>query len=136
MCREQPLTIADRVLAEAEDRLAELATLKSNWDSYGGSAPSELALRVARCFVEDIVGKWAPVMGETVRPYVIVPLADGGVQIEWKTGGREIEVEIGPDGSFGYLWIARGSSGQRFDEADNATRDTVADLVGQILNPV
>jgi len=63
-------------------------------------------------------------------------LADGGVQIEWRTGEREIEVEIGPDGSFGYLWIESGSSGQHFDEAGNSTLDNVADLVGQVLNPV
>lgn len=127
------MTIAERVLAEARTRLNELALLKRNWDSYGGLAPSKNALGVARGFVEHTIGKWAPVIGETARPYVIVPVAGGGVQIEWRTPVRDIEVELGPDGSFGYLWVVRDSSGQHFDEGDNVTLDKVVDLVGQAL---
>lgn len=56
-----------------------LRALKDGWDSYGGKAPTEAALKTA----ESIV-----------RAVHVAPVSDGGVQIEM---GDKL-VSIGPDG--------------------------------------
>jgi NTP pyrophosphatase (non-canonical NTP hydrolase) len=60
--------------------LDRLRDLREDWDSYGGKPTTEAALRAAES------ASW-------------VPVPDGGAQWELHAGGREIEVEIGPDGS-------------------------------------
>jgi len=61
------------------DRLAQLAGLPENWDSYGGTPPSAEALRVARSL------SWSP-------------SSRGGLQAALFAGGLEIEIDIDPDG--------------------------------------
>lgn len=60
--------------------LDHLRSLRAGWDSYGGKPTADAALRTAES------AAW-------------VPVPDGGVQWELRAGGRDIEVEIGPDGS-------------------------------------
>lgn len=92
-------------MAETTDeRLAHLATLQKDWDSYGADAPWPDALAVARRLVELFR-----------HPPVIIPCSDGGVQLEWYMGGFEIEIAIQPRGQIGdddiYLLDKRGGEG-------------------------
>lgn len=64
-------------------RLDVLASLKENWDSYGGSPITEKALRIARLMLT------AP---------TIVPMSCGGIQLEWHKNGMDIEIAINEDG--------------------------------------
>lgn len=64
------------------DRLAELAELKSGWDSYGGAPPDPLALRMARIIT-------------TCTPS-INPSGDGCVLLRWHTDGIEMELWLEP----------------------------------------
>jgi hypothetical protein len=41
-----------RDIAQVEERLAELAKLEPDWDSYGALAPSSRALSMVRAMVE------------------------------------------------------------------------------------
>ncbi len=60
-------------------RVAHLATLRDDWDSYGAKPLSPAALAVADLFA-------------------IIPGADGGVQLELHAGGMEIEISVSPAG--------------------------------------
>ncbi len=62
-----------------ETNLAALHDLKDNWDGYKGKKPTAAALATAR---------WL----------TVVPVNDGGVQIEMHAGEADIEICIGPDG--------------------------------------
>lgn len=73
----------EEILAKLDD----LAALKEGW-CYPGALPiSSAALDVGRSTAD-----WE------YRPSFIAPLDDGGIQIEWRNGSKEIEAEIGPDG--------------------------------------
>ena len=63
-------------------RIEDLRNVQDNWDSYGGKAPTEAAIKTA----EWLMRSWGA-------------LNDGGVHLEAYVGGKEIEIEIGPDGT-------------------------------------
>lgn len=71
-------------------RLQELLKLPCGWDSYGASKVSlECVLGAANWF-----GRLSS-HREASAPSA-VPLADGGVQLEWHAGGRSLEVVFRP----------------------------------------
>jgi hypothetical protein len=64
-------------------RLAELAALPDNWDSYGAPRITPEALAGAR---------------ELITSLHVVPCSSGGVQVEYHNHGHDVVIEIGPDG--------------------------------------
>lgn len=88
-----PAPLARRVI----EKLNELGQLAPGWDSYGASAISELAINNARALL-----LWIPCFTEAnetskLLPYSIAPLANGGIQIEWRDGATDLEVEVEPE---------------------------------------
>ena len=75
--------------------LESFRDVKANWDSYGADPPNpesiEQATRLAEFLSQNGVSE----------PHVGM-CNDGRVAFEW-TGECELEVEIHPDGTFGYL---------------------------------
>ena len=71
-------------VSQLEARLAKLAALPEDWDGYGAPRISSTALNGVRQIL----------LGAT-----IVPLGNGGAQIEWRLDGYEIEIAVDPDGS-------------------------------------
>lgn len=75
---------------QGADRL-DLSTLRAlgpDWDSYGARPISGLALR-------------------TAENLMVVPMSDGGVQIELHAGGANVEIVISPTGAVcGISWEA------------------------------
>lgn len=68
------------------DRLREVVALPDGWDTYRSE-------RVAIEAAEDMIGFLTRDLGAAdVAPPWIVPLADGGLQIEWHRGGLDVEV--------------------------------------------
>lgn len=65
-------------------RLAQLERLAPNWDSYGGRPLS----RRHRDAALDFLGR---VMADDVEVPDVVPLADGGLQLEWRRGSLEVD---------------------------------------------
>jgi hypothetical protein len=64
-------------------RIEDLRALKDGWDGHGGKAPTRAALGAIHLWMMDAQ---------------IVPLSNGGIQIEWHRDGLDIEVEIDADG--------------------------------------
>ena len=79
-------TLAERSRAAID----ELTSLEAGWDGYDGIAVLPGVREHALCLLEAI-GKHT-----TFEPDV-VPLSNGGLQLEWYVGIHEIEVEIAPD---------------------------------------
>jgi len=87
--------------AEAMRRLGEIAKLPQNWDSYGSPPPTPIAVET----VMDLLLK----IDDRNLPFVrVVPVSGGGVQLEWRASGRELQLEISGDGTAQYLQIENG----------------------------
>lgn len=68
------------------------AAAEDNWDSYGGKATTQAAIRTAGYLCS-------------------VPTSQGGLQIELHAGGADIEIEIAADGKvIGAAWNRRAES--------------------------
>ena len=83
------------------DELSALLDLKHDWNSYG-AVPIEKEAVVAAARLVTFGGQ------DQLRP-TIVPVADGGVQLEWHRAGVSIEVEVGPEGHAAVLVDQSGS---------------------------
>lgn len=88
---EQP--VADW-LRPAVARISSLTALARGWDSYDATpVEADLALQA----VEFLLNVALP----HVPPPAIVPLSDGGIQLEWHHGGVDLEIsfsELEPGG--------------------------------------
>jgi hypothetical protein len=62
------------------ERLAALRALEENWNSYGAKPPDERAIKA----IEDGLS--------------IVPMSDGGIQVELHIRDRDVEIVITPHG--------------------------------------
>lgn len=71
----------------ARDRLQRLMALPTGWDGYRSSPVSPSIARFAINVLNSVMGDCTPYPS-------IVPVAGGGVQIEWHEGGFDIELRI------------------------------------------
>jgi len=71
-------------------KIAALSVLPVNWDSYGSVPIQEDVLDVASDLVSGVTFDLA------TSPRVI-PVAGGGVQLEWSKGLRELIIRVCPD---------------------------------------
>jgi hypothetical protein len=109
----------------ARDTLDELARLSDDWDSYGAAAPTAVAISAAHGLLASIAERWVHLTDEHALPWAIAPLADGGVQLEWRGPGGAIEVEVGPDGRFDYLIEPSEGAGGQSVQVDGAPASEV-----------
>ncbi len=96
---------ATRAFRSSVERVEELRHLEDDWDSYGGSVPLKSTLDFALAFTRGLCRIFLSHDAELPPPF-IVPTRNGGVQLEWKIGRRELELEIPAAGQFKYLWVA------------------------------
>jgi hypothetical protein len=88
-----PTLLTDRQPTQAPwvdsviERLIDLTSLQSNWDSYGASAPS---MSAALALIEILAQTTS---AETPVP-AIVPSPHGHFQAEWHENGVDLEVEV------------------------------------------
>lgn len=80
-------------MIKLQERLEELREMEDGWLEGKHKAPTEAALKSAEALVGGLH---------------LVPMPDGGIQIEVHTLGFDFEVEVGPDGKVQNLWLSRG----------------------------
>ena len=94
-------------MATAIEQLEAMRRLPENWDGYGAAAPHSEVIDLAQAFVglaeAAIRRKLAPNEG-TLH---VSPTRLGGVLIEWEDAHKEHEVELCPNGSIGFLHLAK-----------------------------
>src|SRR5215207_7158129 len=93
------------VLHAAFQRLDELEKLERDWDGYGALPLTSTAMALADAVMRKAVKQLEALLGERVAPYTIMPIADGGVSIEWRGPTATLELDIGPSGALSYLLI-------------------------------
>ena len=78
-------------IKEIMSRLQRFLSYEANWNGYGEKPINKQVAKRALIVLHRIA------LGGP-RP-VVVPVCDGGIQIEWYYNGMEIEVEVPPDGN-------------------------------------
>ena len=131
---KESTTVPYASLQLAFERLEELAGLGPNWDSYGAAPISADAIAGAQRLLAAVAMEADNPAGDGVRPYVVVPVANGGVQIEWRGPDAGIEVAIGPDGDLGYLLVTGEEPARTFEERDGVAEDDLVQVVVAMLN--
>ena len=72
------------------ERLGRFLSLGENWNGYGENAiTAQAVVRTMNLLTRVAMDGPEP---------AVVPMSDGGIQIEWHYGGTEIEVEVPSDG--------------------------------------
>ncbi|HEU0074979.1 MAG TPA: hypothetical protein VFS30_13335 [Dehalococcoidia bacterium] len=98
---DRPTLVAQLSRAsKALDALDEFVELEPDWDSYGASPISEIAIEKARGILNWIAAY--ALLADGPEP-VAVPLADGGVQLEWIGDAEVLEIEVSPEGNFRFF---------------------------------
>jgi hypothetical protein len=69
--------------ARAVGSLIALRLLPTNWDSYGGAPLEDVHARAAIQFLHAVMTDYLPLPD-------FIPLADGGVELEWDVGDRQL----------------------------------------------
>lgn len=78
---------APRWLQAAAEQIDRLLRLEPGWDSYGALPVSSRAAAAALEVIQDLVS-------EAILPPSIVPMANGGIQLEWHASGMDLEIEL------------------------------------------
>lgn len=117
------------VLRPTLKRLAQLEALEHDWDSYGGLPPCARSIQMA----QSIMLRMAKRFEERGVPSAVMPIADGGIQLEWQGRSGALAVNAAPDGSWSYLLIERGPDGRTFEERYGLNDDEAEDLVVSFL---
>ena len=111
---------------EATKRLMASRELKQDWDSYKSDPISQDAIDKAYDILSSLK------KDTSAKPFMIVPVSDGGVQIEWRGKKGALEVEISPKKELSYLLVQGIGENQKFTE-DQADLLKVRDLVFYVL---
>lgn len=91
-------------------KLTELGALQQDWDGYGAARVDPWAIVRARQVAEHALEHKLP----TPR---VLPLPNGGVQLEWGAGPVELELEIEPGGAAAVFVCDDEETGQQIDGA-------------------
>lgn len=106
-----PVTSHWQTLALKE--ILQAAALPADWDTYGSPSPAPRLVDTCIALVGLVDYDDLPV------PRVI-PIPEGGIQFEWTTGERELEVAVLPEGHIEFLKI---QGGEPVDEGKLSVRD-------------
>lgn len=124
----------ERLIRPSLRRLAEMATLERDWDSYGADPPSAVAVTTATGFILHVVEQLGELAGERVKPFAVAPF-DGGVQLEWRGSQAEVEIDVDSAGELSYLYVDKGLAERHFEEGNGVDWPTAIDLVTQVIAP-
>jgi hypothetical protein len=116
------------------ERIDQFAGLEPGWNGEGapqlpGLVVSRAALLVLRVAQSDTASPLQAV------PITSAPIADGGLQLEWESSDTRIEVQVAPDGTYGYSLIHLGEDPISVEAADNLALNEVVELVQHIIRP-
>ncbi|NUN00969.1 MAG: hypothetical protein HUU41_07630 [Bryobacteraceae bacterium] len=101
----------------------DLLTLPPNWDSYGAGAVDARVVHAAINFINGFLRPSSP------APRV-VPLSSGGLQLEWRRKGVDLEIVFDRDAKPFFYWRDRVSG----EESEHALRESSALLRIRIEN--
>lgn len=89
------------------DGMSRVLRLTHGWDTYNARPISHRSATSALSFLGDFLES------RSAAP-AVVPLADGGVQLEWHRGGLDVEIAFSP-GEDPEMYVADHESGREWE---------------------
>ena len=126
-------TLSRPCLEPTFERLEELASLEPDWDGYEGKPPSSQAVAMAACLVAGAWDRFGTQREDRAQPYEIMPIADGGLQLEWRGSNKRLHLNVGPDGRISFLHVAGRAEDRTYREGDDLPRSEAFALVEQVI---
>ena len=126
-------TLTDVSLDPILERLTQLAQLEPDWDSYGTLPVSPVAFVKACQLLIHVKYSLSPLVGDLILPYDAAPIANGSLQLEWRSSHSNLEVEIKPDMSFSYLLIKGEGNERKFEKKNQVSLSEFLNVVSQLL---
>lgn len=123
---------AREIIKNTFDDLDRIAGLPADWDSYGSPAPTKKAVETARRLIMTVYGEALLSARNPSLPYSVAPLSGGGVQLEWRGENKATEVQVSPDGAFGYLLVKGAEPSCAYEEGDGAPESRILELVRSV----
>jgi len=113
--------------SRALSKIADLAGLKSNWDSYGAPAPNQVAVQNS----VRVLSLMAPFDLSMAN---IVPSAEGGIGFCFTNGNRYADIELSNDGQIlGVRYV--GMDAPVLIESDG-TDNSITSALAQVRNHI
>lgn len=119
-------------LARADRRLADLARLEEDWDSYGAAPIAPGAIKLAAHLMRRVLmhRSYPPGFAE---PYFVGPIPHGGVEIEWRNCDKRVEIDVRPDSSLDVLTVTGTGPSTRREARQNVPVMDALRLIEGIL---
>lgn len=74
------------------------------------------------------------VIGDVVQLTDVIPIADGGVQLEWVGPHAELEIEISPNGNIGLLYISGSGNKRKYEESDDNSLNDINAKMARLIH--
>lgn len=115
------------------EEIEALAQLEPDWDSYEAATISPRAITLAKdLVVYTAIG--AASLRIEAHPSYIGPVPNGGVQIEWRRDGREIQVEVRPNQTLGCLLVKQHGAQRDREYQEDVPLVGVLWLIADVIN--
>ena len=123
--------LLDKLRAELK-LLENFANLELNWDSYSAAQITEKAIDITKRLVTKVAERFGGGLVGCFNPYVVAPVANGGVYAEWRGPGGRLQAWIDPNGNIGYLLVLGTDDNCEFIEQDNVSLQQVLSAMAKI----
>ncbi len=120
--------------ATALRKLEELKNLPEDWDSYGADPISPNAIAKAKSIITSVMIAFGGIIGNVVQLSDVIPIADGGVQLEWVGPHAELEIEISPNGNIGLLYISVSEDRRIYEESKDNSLNDVYTVIAKLIH--
>jgi len=119
--------------ATALRKLDELKNLPEDWDSYDADPISPIAIAKAKSIITSVMIAFGGIIGNVVQLTDVIPIADGGVQLEWVGPHAELEIEISPNGNIGLLYISGSGDRRNYVESEENSLHDVYVMIAKLI---
>lgn len=122
------------MLVSAMTRLDELQKLPQDWDSYDAEPISQHAIAKAKLILISVMKTFSNAIGDVVQLTDVIPIADGGVQLEWVGPHAELEIEVSPNSNVSLLFISGSDERRSYEESENTSIDDVYNMIARLIH--
>lgn len=108
------------------DKVIKLSNLPENWDSYEGKPPASNTVFLAIKLIASLPWSYF----DDMPVPAVIPTSEGGLQLEWSSEDRELELEVRPSGQ---IELFRCQNGEPIEEGQLKDKTHLNSLVSWVL---